>query len=106
MALEHVAGYIRDEMHGECMRARKQTSSAGRVRGTQEEVTIPQAGKIYAFNEGKYMLWDDRGSICYSAWYKKSKNGKVRLLYECARRVSSGSRLVARDQTDIRGYWT
>ncbi|XP_010909155.1 fructose-1,6-bisphosphatase, chloroplastic isoform X2 [Elaeis guineensis] len=87
---------------------------------TQEQVKIPQAGKIYAFNEGNYQLWDDKlrrymdslkdpgptgkpysaryiGSLVgdfhrtllYGGIYgyprdKKSKNGKLRLLYECA----------------------
>ncbi|PWZ58065.1 Fructose-1,6-bisphosphatase, chloroplastic [Zea mays] len=87
---------------------------------TQEKVQIPKAGKIYAFNEGNYALWDDKLKLYmdslkepgdsgkpYSARYigslvgdfhrtllyggiygyprdKKSKNGKLRLLYECA----------------------
>ncbi|RWV84325.1 hypothetical protein GW17_00053966, partial [Ensete ventricosum] len=87
---------------------------------TQEDVKIPPAGKIYAFNEGNYLLWDDKlraymdslkdpgpSGKPYSARYigslvgdfhrtllyggiygyprdKKSKNGKLRLLYECA----------------------
>ncbi|KAK1271265.1 hypothetical protein QJS04_geneDACA007626 [Acorus gramineus] len=87
---------------------------------TQEELKIPKAGKIYAFNEGNYQLWDDKlkkymdslkdpgpSGKPYSARYigslvgdfhrtllyggiygyprdKKSKNGKLRLLYECA----------------------
>ncbi|KAH7666501.1 Fructose-1,6-bisphosphatase protein [Dioscorea alata] len=87
---------------------------------TQEQVKIPNAGKIYAFNEGNYRLWDDKlkayidslkdpgtNGKPYSARYigslvgdfhrtllyggiygyprdKKSKNGKLRLLYECA----------------------
>ncbi|KAJ3700676.1 hypothetical protein LUZ61_004381 [Rhynchospora tenuis] len=87
---------------------------------TQEQVQIPKAGKIYAFNEGNYQLWDDKlkqymdslkdpgpSGKPYSARYigslvgdfhrtllyggiygyprdKKSKNGKLRLLYECA----------------------
>ncbi|KAL0336795.1 UNVERIFIED_CONTAM: Fructose-1,6-bisphosphatase, chloroplastic [Sesamum calycinum] len=87
---------------------------------TQENVQIPKAGKIYAFNEGNYQLWDDKlkkyiddlkdpgptgkpysaryiGSLVgdfhrtllYGGIYgyprdKKSKNGKLRLLYECA----------------------
>ncbi|XP_055807130.1 fructose-1,6-bisphosphatase, chloroplastic-like [Solanum dulcamara] len=87
---------------------------------TQESIQIPKAGKIYAFNEGNYQLWDDRlkkyidhlkepspSGKPYSARYigslvgdfhrtllyggiygyprdKKSKNGKLRLLYECA----------------------
>jgi fructose-1,6-bisphosphatase I len=87
---------------------------------TQERVQIPKVGKIYAFNEGNYHLWDDKlkqymdslkepgpSGKPYSAEYigslvgdfhrtllyggiyryphdKKSKNGKLRLLYECA----------------------
>ncbi|XP_062216102.1 fructose-1,6-bisphosphatase, chloroplastic-like isoform X2 [Phragmites australis] len=87
---------------------------------TQEKVQIPKAGKIYAFNEGNYALWDDKlkkyidslkepgdSGKPYSARYigclvgeihrtllyggiygnprnKKSKNGNLRLLYECA----------------------
>ncbi|KAE9592026.1 hypothetical protein Lal_00038344 [Lupinus albus] len=87
---------------------------------TQENLQIPKAGKIYAFNEGNYQLWDDKlrkyiddlkdpgpsgkpyssryiGSLVgdfhrtllYGGIYgypkdKKSKNGKLRLLYECA----------------------
>ncbi|URE43759.1 Fructose-1,6-bisphosphatase [Musa troglodytarum] len=87
---------------------------------TQEDVKIPPAGKIYAFNEGNYLLWDDKlraymdslkdpgpNGKPYSARYigslvgdfhrtllyggiygyprdKKSRNGKLRLLYECA----------------------
>lgn len=87
---------------------------------TQEELKIPKAGKIYSFNEGNYLLWDDKlrkyidhlkdpeptgkpyssryiGSLVgdfhrtllYGGIYgyprdKKSKNGKLRLLYECA----------------------
>nr|AFK46760.1 unknown [Lotus japonicus] len=87
---------------------------------TQENLQIPKAGKIYSFNEGNYLLWDDKlkkyidnlkepgpsgkpyfaryiGSlvgdfhrtILYGGIYgyprdKKSKNGKLRLLYECA----------------------
>ncbi|WOL14966.1 hypothetical protein Cni_G23747 [Canna indica] len=87
---------------------------------TQEKVQIPRAGKIYAFNEGNYLLWDEKlraymdslkdpgpSGKPYSARYigslvgdfhrtllyggiygyprdKKSKNGKLRLLYECA----------------------
>ncbi|KAL1359692.1 hypothetical protein HN51_005018 [Arachis hypogaea] len=87
---------------------------------TQENLQIPKAGKIYAFNEGNYQLWDDKlkkyiddlkdpgpSGKPYSARYigslvgdfhrtllyggiygyprdKKSKNGKLRLLYECA----------------------
>ncbi|XP_020086166.1 fructose-1,6-bisphosphatase, chloroplastic [Ananas comosus] len=87
---------------------------------TQEEVKIPRAGKIYAFNEGNYQLWEDKlkqymdilkdpgpSGKPYSARYigslvgdfhrtllyggiygyprdKKNKNGKLRLLYECA----------------------
>jgi fructose-1,6-bisphosphatase I len=87
---------------------------------TQENIQIPKAGKIYAFNEGNYQLWDDNlkkyiddlkdpgpSGKPYSARYsgslvgdfhrtllyggiygyprdKKSKNGKLRLLYECA----------------------
>ncbi|WVZ05650.1 hypothetical protein V8G54_018996 [Vigna mungo] len=87
---------------------------------TQENLQIPRAGKIYAFNEGNYQLWDDKlkkyiddlkdpgpSGKPYSARYigslvgdfhrtllyggiygyprdKKSKNGKLRLLYECA----------------------
>ncbi|CAD6210569.1 unnamed protein product [Miscanthus lutarioriparius] len=87
---------------------------------TQEKLQIPKAGKIYAFNEGNYALWDDKlkkymdslkepgdSGKPYSARYigslvgdfhrtllyggiygyprdKKSKNGKLRLLYECA----------------------
>nr|ACB44984.1 chloroplast fructose-1,6-bisphosphatase [Oryza coarctata] len=87
---------------------------------TQEKVQIPKAGKIYAFNEGNYALWDDKlksymdslkepgpSGKPYSARYigslvgdfhrtllyggiygyprdQKSKNGKLRLLYECA----------------------
>ncbi|XP_031486749.1 fructose-1,6-bisphosphatase, chloroplastic [Nymphaea colorata] len=87
---------------------------------TQENIQIPKAGKIYAFNEGNYMLWDEKlkkymdnlkdpepSGKPYSARYigslvgdfhrtllyggiygyprdKKSKNGKLRLLYECA----------------------
>ena len=27
---------------------------------TQEKLQIPKAGKIYAFNEGNYALWDDK----------------------------------------------
>ncbi|KAB2059772.1 hypothetical protein ES319_A11G330100v1 [Gossypium barbadense] len=27
---------------------------------TQEKIQIPKAGKIYAFNEGNYQLWDDK----------------------------------------------
>ncbi|GAB4833919.1 Fructose-1,6-bisphosphatase 1, chloroplastic [Ancistrocladus abbreviatus] len=27
---------------------------------THEEIKIPKAGKIYAFNEGNYQLWDDK----------------------------------------------
>lgn len=87
---------------------------------TQENIQIPKSGKIYAFNEGNYQLWDDKlkkyidslkdpgpSGKPYSARYigslvgdfhrtllyggiygyprdKKSKNGKLRLLYECA----------------------
>ncbi|KAI0512163.1 hypothetical protein KFK09_012801 [Dendrobium nobile] len=87
---------------------------------TQEQVRIPRSGKIYAFNEGNYLLWDERlraymdslkepgptgkpysaryiGSLVgdfhrtllYGGIYgyprdSKSKNGKLRLLYECA----------------------
>jgi fructose-1,6-bisphosphatase I len=87
---------------------------------TQENIQTPKAGKIYAFNEGNYQLWDDNlkkyiddlkdpgpSGKPYSARYigslvgdfhptllyggiygyprdKKSKNGKLRLLYECA----------------------
>ncbi|GMH30043.1 hypothetical protein Nepgr_031886 [Nepenthes gracilis] len=87
---------------------------------THKEIKIPTAGKIYAFNEGNYQLWDDKlkryvddlkdpgpDNKPYSARYigslvgdfhrtllyggiygyprdKKSKNGKLRLLYECA----------------------
>ncbi|CAI9783297.1 unnamed protein product [Fraxinus pennsylvanica] len=87
---------------------------------TQENIQIPKAGKIYAFNEGNYQLWDDKlkkyidvlkdpgpSGKPYSARYigslvgdfhrtllycgiygyprdKKSKNGKLRLLYERA----------------------
>nr|Q42796.1 RecName: Full=Fructose-1,6-bisphosphatase, chloroplastic; Short=FBPase; AltName: Full=D-fructose-1,6-bisphosphate 1-phosphohydrolase; Flags: Precursor [Glycine max]AAA33956.1 fructose-1,6-bisphosphatase [Glycine max] len=87
---------------------------------TQENLQIPRAGKIYAFNEGNYQLWDEKlkkyiddlkdpgqSGKPYSARYigslvgdfhrtllyggiygyprdKKSKNGKLRLLYECA----------------------
>ncbi|ONK62011.1 uncharacterized protein A4U43_C08F35880 [Asparagus officinalis] len=87
---------------------------------TQEELKIPKAGKIYAFNKGNYMLWDEKlrkymdhlkdpeptgkpysaryiGSLIgdfhrtllYGGIYgyprdKKSKDGKLRLLYECA----------------------
>ena len=87
---------------------------------TQENLQIPKAGKIYAFNEGNYLLWDDKlrayidslkepgaSGKPYSARYigslvgdfhrtllyggiygyprdTKSKNGKLRLLYECA----------------------
>ncbi|XP_022857067.1 fructose-1,6-bisphosphatase, chloroplastic-like [Olea europaea var. sylvestris] len=87
---------------------------------TQENIQIPKAGKIYAFNEGNYQLWDDKlkkyiddlkdpgpSGKPYSARYigslvgdfhrtllyggiygyprdKKSENGKLRLLYECA----------------------
>ncbi|PKA63125.1 Laccase-7 [Apostasia shenzhenica] len=88
---------------------------------TQVDVKIPRAGKIYSFNEGNYLLWDERlrayvdslkepagaGGKPYSARYigslvgdfhrtllyggiygyprdQKSKNGKLRLLYECA----------------------
>ncbi|KZV18538.1 fructose-1,6-bisphosphatase, chloroplastic-like [Dorcoceras hygrometricum] len=87
---------------------------------TQENIQIPKKGKIYAFNEGNYQLWDDKlkkyiddlkdpgpSGKPYSARYigslvgdfhrtllyggiygyprdKKSKNGKLRLLYECA----------------------
>ncbi|XP_075486365.1 fructose-1,6-bisphosphatase, chloroplastic-like [Primulina tabacum] len=87
---------------------------------TQENIQIPKKGKIYAFNEGNYLLWDDKlkkyiddlkdpgpSGKPYSARYigslvgdfhrtllyggiygyprdKKSKNGKLRLLYECA----------------------
>ncbi|PKI43408.1 hypothetical protein CRG98_036165 [Punica granatum] len=87
---------------------------------TQQKIQIPRAGKIYAFNEGNYLLWDDKlkkyiddlkdpgpSGKPYSARYigslvgdfhrtllyggiygyprdKKSKNGKLRLLYECA----------------------
>uniref|UniRef100_A0A3Q7JH90 fructose-bisphosphatase n=1 Tax=Solanum lycopersicum TaxID=4081 RepID=A0A3Q7JH90_SOLLC len=64
---------------------------------TQKNIQVANAGKIYAFNEGNYQLWDDRlkkyidhlkdpGPIGkpYSARDKKSRNGKLRLLYECA----------------------
>lgn len=87
---------------------------------TQEKIQIPKSGKIYAFNEGNYQLWDDKLRMYidglkdpgpsgnpYSARYigslvgdfhrtllyggiygyprdRKSKNGKLRLLYECA----------------------
>ncbi|KAI3447742.1 hypothetical protein Pfo_004407 [Paulownia fortunei] len=71
---------------------------------TQENIQIPKAGKIYALNEGNYQLGDDKlknlillGSLVgefhrtllYGGIYgyprdKKSKNGKLRLLYECA----------------------
>ncbi|EFJ05835.1 hypothetical protein SELMODRAFT_272310 [Selaginella moellendorffii] len=87
---------------------------------THDKIKIPDKGKIYAFNEGNYALWDpnlqsyinslkDPGPAGkpYSARYigslvgdfhrtmlyggiygyprdKKSKNGKLRLLYECA----------------------
>lgn len=87
---------------------------------TKEEVQIPRSGKIYAFNEGNYLLWETRLQAYmdslkvpdptgkpYSARYigslvgdfhrtllyggiygyprdAKSKNGKLRLLYECA----------------------
>ncbi|XP_010528629.2 PREDICTED: fructose-1,6-bisphosphatase, chloroplastic [Tarenaya hassleriana] len=87
---------------------------------TQSNIQIPKSGKIYAFNEGNYQLWDDKlkkyiddlkdpgpSGKPYSARYigslvgdfhrtllyggiygyprdKKSKNGKLRLLYECA----------------------
>lgn len=87
---------------------------------TQANLKIPKAGKIYAFNEGNYQLWDDKlkkyiddlkdpgpSGKPYSARYigslvgdfhrtllyggiygypkdKKSENGKLRLLYECA----------------------
>lgn len=86
----------------------------------QENVQIPKSGKIYAFNEGNYQLWDDKlkkyindlkdlgpsgkpysahsiGSLVgdfhrtllYGGIYGyprdwKSKNGKLRLLYESA----------------------
>ncbi|KXZ52918.1 hypothetical protein GPECTOR_8g296 [Gonium pectorale] len=88
---------------------------------THPNVQIPEAGKIYSFNEGNYALWDDSvkaymdslkdpskwGGKPYSARYigslvgdfhrtllyggiygypgdAKNKNGKLRLLYECA----------------------
>ncbi|KAH7433225.1 hypothetical protein KP509_07G060400 [Ceratopteris richardii] len=87
---------------------------------THNGIKIPSKGKIYAFNEGNYQLWDDKlkkyiddlkdpgptgkpysaryiGSLVgdfhrtmlYGGIYgyprdKKSKNGKLRLLYECA----------------------
>lgn len=87
---------------------------------TQENIKIPKSGKIYAFNEGNYLLWDEKlrkymddlkdpgpSGKPYSARYigslvgdfhrtmlyggiygyprdKKSMNGKLRLLYECA----------------------
>ncbi|GFY93200.1 high cyclic electron flow 1 [Actinidia rufa] len=64
---------------------------------TQENIQIPKSGKIYSFNEGNYQLWDDKlkkyiddlkdpgpTGKPYSARDKKSKNGKLRLLYECA----------------------
>ncbi|GIL47688.1 hypothetical protein Vafri_4444, partial [Volvox africanus] len=88
---------------------------------THPNVRIPEAGKIYSFNEGNYAMWDEGvraymdslkdpskwGGKPYSARYigslvgdfhrtllyggiygypgdKKNKNGKLRLLYECA----------------------
>ncbi|KAL9361890.1 hypothetical protein Peur_044675 [Populus x canadensis] len=65
---------------------------------TQENIQIPKAGKIYAFNEGNYQLWDDNlknlvgdfhRTLLYGGIYgyprdKRSKNGKLRLLYESA----------------------
>ncbi|GFR44881.1 hypothetical protein Agub_g6225 [Astrephomene gubernaculifera] len=88
---------------------------------THPNVRIPEAGKIYSFNEGNYALWDEGvraymdslkdpakwGGKPYSARYigslvgdfhrtllyggiygypgdAKNKNGKLRLLYECA----------------------
>eukprot|EP00879_Flechtneria_rotunda_P001040 GHRR01001177.1.p1 GENE.GHRR01001177.1~~GHRR01001177.1.p1 ORF type:complete len:412 (+),score=129.36 GHRR01001177.1:145-1380(+) len=88
---------------------------------THNRIQVPEVGKIYAFNEGNYQLWDEPtkqymdslkdpskwGGKPYSARYigslvgdfhrtllyggiygypgdKKNKNGKLRLLYECA----------------------
>ncbi|GMI69738.1 high cyclic electron flow 1 [Hibiscus trionum] len=87
---------------------------------THENIKIPEAGKIYSFNEGNYDLWDEklksyldhlrqpgsngkpytgryigclvgeihrmllRGGIYGNPKNKNSKNGNLRLLYECA----------------------
>eukprot|EP00877_Chromochloris_zofingiensis_P014653 jgi/Chrzof1/9441/Cz04g03070.t1_FBP2[v5.2] len=88
---------------------------------THDRIKIPDAGKIYSFNEGNYELWDDsvkqymdslkdpskwdgkpysaryigslvgdfHRTLLYGGIYgypgdAKNKNGKLRLLYECA----------------------
>ncbi|MQL91878.1 hypothetical protein Taro_024493 [Colocasia esculenta] len=62
------------------------------------EVKIPKVGKIYTFNEGNYQLWDDNlvgdlsQTLLYDGVYdypydKKSKNGKLRLLYDYDHRI-------------------
>nr|VDC90566.1 unnamed protein product [Brassica oleracea] len=52
---------------------------------TQENIEIPKTGKIYYFKEENYQMWDER--ICCTVGFMgaaKSKNGMLKLLYECA----------------------
>ncbi|XP_020571222.1 fructose-1,6-bisphosphatase, chloroplastic [Phalaenopsis equestris] len=43
---------------------------------TQEQVRIPRTGDIYSFNEGNYLLWDDRLRAYVDSLKEPGPNGK------------------------------
>lgn len=43
---------------------------------TQEQVRIPRSGKIYAFNEGNYLLWNERLRAYMDSLKEPGPNGK------------------------------
>ncbi|CAF2016860.1 unnamed protein product [Brassica oleracea] len=80
---------------------------------TQENIEIPRTGKIYSFKEENYQMWDEIWSeiftgICCtvgSMGAAKSKNGMLKLLYECAPKSFMLNKVEENDHMVTREYY-
>uniref|UniRef100_A0A0D3DDA6 Uncharacterized protein n=1 Tax=Brassica oleracea var. oleracea TaxID=109376 RepID=A0A0D3DDA6_BRAOL len=73
---------------------------------TQENIEIPRTGKIYSFKEENYQMWDER--ICCTVGFMgaaKSKNGMLKLLYECAPKSFMLNKVEENDHMVTREYY-
>uniref|UniRef100_A0A0D3B6Z9 Fructose-1-6-bisphosphatase class 1 C-terminal domain-containing protein n=1 Tax=Brassica oleracea var. oleracea TaxID=109376 RepID=A0A0D3B6Z9_BRAOL len=81
---------------------------------TQENIEIPKTGKIYYFKEENYQMWDEslrkyiddlKDPGPHEKSYSASKNGMLKLLYECAPKSFMLNKVEENDHMVTREYY-
>ncbi|KAG2293798.1 hypothetical protein Bca52824_040467 [Brassica carinata] len=76
---------------------------------TQENIEIPRTGKIYSFKEENYRFWSEIFTgICCTVGFMgaaKSKNGMLKLFYECAPKSFMLNKVEENDHMVTREYY-